>query len=61
MPTPYKGGCQYGAIRYVVTCEPRQIAACHCTDCQRQSGSAFGMTMVVAEEAFSLTSGELRF
>ena len=61
MPAPYLGGCQCGGIRYEVRDEPRQVVACHCTDCQRQSGSAFGMTMVVAEEAFSITTGEPHF
>ena len=46
----YRGGCQCGAIRYEVTGAVRQIVAC-----QRQSGSAFGMTMVVAEEDFRIT------
>ncbi len=55
---PITGGCQCGTIRYEVDGEPRQVVACHCTDCQRQSGSAFGMTMVVDEAAFRVTEGE---
>ena len=58
MATNYTGGCQCGAIRYEVTGAARQIIACHCTDCQRQSGSAFGMTMVVGEEDFRITQGK---
>ncbi len=61
MPAPYQGGCQCGGIRYEVSDEPRQVVACHCTECQTQSGSAFGMTMVVAAAAFSITKGEPRF
>jgi hypothetical protein len=41
-----KGGCQCGAVRYEVVGRPAFIYACHCTLCQRQSGSAFGMTVV---------------
>ena len=52
---PITGGCQCGAIRYEVIGEPRQVVVCHCTDCQRQSGSAFGMTMVVDEVDFRVT------
>ena len=59
MAAIYTGGCQCGAIRYEVTGAPDKIVACHCSDCQRQSGSAFGMTMVVAEAAFRLTKGEV--
>jgi len=54
------GGCQCGAIRYEVAGTPKRLVACHCTACQRQSGSAFGMTMVVDEEDFRLTKGELK-
>jgi hypothetical protein len=47
MPAPYTGGCQCGSVRYVLTAEPIRVAACHCKECQRQSGSAFGMAMPV--------------
>ena len=52
------GGCQCGGIRYEVTGAPKQVCACHCMDCQRQSGSAFGMAVVVNEADFRLTQGE---
>ena len=55
-----EGGCQCGSLRYRVDAEPLAIAACHCTECQRQSGSAFGMSMVVPRDGFRLTSGEPR-
>ncbi len=54
------GGCQCGGIRYEVTGAAGQVVVCHCTACQRQSGSAFGMTLVVAEENFRLTRGTLK-
>lgn len=54
------GGCQCGAIRYEITGGPHKVMACYCTDCQKQSGSAFGMTLVVSEEDFKLTKGELK-
>jgi len=52
------GGCQCGGIRYEVVGTPQQVVACYCTDCQRQSGSAFGMALVVNKEDFSITQGE---
>ena len=55
-----QGGCQCGGIRYEVTAAPRQVCVCHCTDCQRQSGSAFGMALVVGVDDFRLTRGELK-
>lgn len=55
MPAPYKGGCQCGAVRYELSEEPLGLIACHCTECQRQSGSAFGMSMHIRLAAFKLT------
>src|SRR5882757_2277952 len=53
MPAPYTGGCQCGAVRYVLTAEPIRVAACHCKECQRQSGSAFGMAMPVKKDSLT--------
>jgi hypothetical protein len=55
-----EGGCQCGRVRYCVDGPPLGLAVCHCTGCQRQSGSAFGMSLAVPSEAFQLLSGELR-
>ena len=55
-----EGGCQCGGIRYRVEGEPLVVAVCHCTECQRQSGSAFGMSLIVARDAFQVEKGELR-
>jgi hypothetical protein len=60
MTTKYTGGCQCGNIRYEVAGTPKQLVVCHCSDCQRQSGSAFGMTLAVDEADFRLVRGELR-
>ena len=32
--------------------------ACHCTDCQKRSGSAFGLSMWVNHKAIEVTQGE---
>lgn len=50
---PLEGGCQCGAVRYRVAGRPLTLYACHCTDCQRQSGSAFGLSMIVRTEDLS--------
>lgn len=60
MTTIYTGGCQCGDVRYEIAGEPRRLLACHCTDCQRQSGSAFGMTLVVGESEFRILQGEVQ-
>ena len=52
------GGCQCGAIRYRIG-RTLGLAACHCADCQRQSGSAFGLSLAVPAADFELRSGAL--
>ena len=55
---PLTGGCLCGAIRYEITALPLLLYACHCTNCQRQSGSAFAMNMPVAANDFRIVQGE---
>lgn len=52
------GGCQCGAVRYRIDGDPLVLAICHCTQCQRQSGSAFGMSLIVDDTQLEV-SGEL--
>ena len=54
------GGCQCGAVRYELRGAPERVVVCHCRDCQRQTGSAFGMTMPVRREDFTLVAGKLK-
>ena len=53
----YTGGCQCGGIRYQIQAEPLTLYVCHCTECQRQSSSAFGMSMPVPREAVQILRG----
>lgn len=55
MPAPYTGGCQCGSLRYTLDAEPNWLVACHCKECQRQSGSAFGMSMQVKRSSLTVT------
>ena len=54
------GGCQCGAIRYELRGDSKMLYACHCTDCQKQSSSAFGMSLIVAPRNLHFVSGEDR-
>ena len=58
VPLPISGGCQCGAIRYQLNEPPLMIYACHCTNCQRIAGSAFGLAANVKEASLEITSGE---
>ncbi|MCA8907428.1 MAG: GFA family protein [Rhodospirillaceae bacterium] len=55
---PMSGGCVCGRHRYTITVLPLTVYACHCADCQTQSGSAFGMSMPVARSGFRVTGAE---
>ena len=52
------GGCNCGAVRYEINAKPVVVAQCHCKNCQRQSGSAFSVNLLVPEAAVSV-KGEL--
>jgi hypothetical protein len=54
---PLTGGCPCGAIRYEIGAFPLLLYACHCTDCQRRSGSAFALNMPVSTKAFRIVQG----
>jgi len=54
-----EGGCLCGAIRYRVMGVPMRISVCHCTFCQRRTGSACGIGVFFPEESVELTSDGL--
>lgn len=49
-----------GAVRYEITTNPTRVYACHCTDCQRATTSAFSISVSVPAEAFRVSGKELR-
>ena len=46
------GGCLCGNITYTLHGEPAGNFLCHCKNCQKQSGSAFSINLVYAEDQF---------
>ena len=53
------GGCSCGAVRYQITGVPFTVQACHCCDCQKTTGSAFVVHVVVLRSDVTI-SGETR-
>ena len=51
------GGCLCGAVRYEYDGEVGAAGYCHCADCRRVSGSAFGISVRVETAGFRLTQG----
>jgi hypothetical protein len=53
-----EGGCSCGAVRYRLTSEPLFVHCCHCLNCQRQTGSAFVINLLIEADRVELLSGE---
>lgn len=53
-----EGGCNCGQVRYRIDAKPVVVAQCHCRNCQRQSGSAFSVNLMVKADGVT-TTGEL--
>lgn len=54
-----EGGCTCGHVRYQVNSEPMIVHCCHCSWCQRQSGSAFAVNALIEADRVQLTSVEV--
>jgi hypothetical protein len=55
---PREGGCACGAVRYRLTSEPLFTHCCHCLNCQRQTGSAFAINLLIESDRVQLLAGE---
>jgi hypothetical protein len=51
------GGCACGALRYRLASEPLFIHCCHCLNCQRQSGSAFVINLLIEADRLLVVAG----
>ncbi len=51
------GGCQCGAVRYLLTEPPRGANICHCRMCQKAGGAPFMAFTGVRQERFAFTRG----
>jgi hypothetical protein len=54
-----KGRCLCGKVTYQLEDTPLFVQACHCSLCQRTTGTAFNLIMLIEDKKFSLLSGEL--
>ncbi|MEP7210154.1 MAG: GFA family protein [Alphaproteobacteria bacterium] len=53
-----QGGCSCGEIRYELTSRPMWVNACHCTWCQRETGSAFAVNALIETDRVKLVAGQ---
>jgi hypothetical protein len=55
-----EGGCHCGRIRYQATIDPESVSICHCTDCQRLTGTAYRVSVRARREDLGLLAGSPR-
>lgn len=55
---PWHGSCQCGQVRYTITEMPLTLYGCHCAECQKQSSSAYGLSLRTRVSSVTI-SGEL--
>jgi hypothetical protein len=53
-----EGGCSCGAVRYRLTSDPLFVHCCHCLNCQRQTGSAFVINVLIETDRTEIATGE---
>ena len=53
-----EGSCHCGRIRYRGEVDPALVTICHCTDCQKLSGTGYRIGAPAAAASFALLSGE---
>ncbi len=53
------GSCLCGKITYSCAAEPVATAACHCTDCQKQTGTSFSIIVAVPADALRIEGDSL--
>ena len=53
------GGCACGELRYALTRKPMFTNCCHCTQCQKLTGSAFVINAIIENDCIRKLSGEV--
>ncbi len=56
--TTNTGGCLCGGVRFATASAPVRITYCHCTFCQRATGSAYLVEPIFERTAFAVTEGQ---
>ena len=51
------GRCACGAVRYRLAGDPLFVHCCHCRNCQRQTGSAFVVNVLIEADRVELLAG----
>lgn len=55
-----EGGCACGWVRYRLGSGPLFVHCCHCLNCQRQTGSAFVINLLIEANRVEMLAGDPR-
>jgi hypothetical protein len=55
----YDGGCTCRYVRYRMTTKPLFVHCCHCSCCQRETGTAFAHNALIEADRVQLLQGEV--
>ena len=55
----HSGKCTCGAVRYELLAKPLFVHCCHCSWCQRETGTAFVLNALIEAEKLALLCGEI--
>ena len=58
MGTPREGGCACGEVRYRLSSDPLFVHCCHCLNCQRQTGSALVINLLIETDRVESLAGD---
>ena len=55
----HEGNCTCGQVHYRMTSNPLIVHCCHCTWCQRQTGTAFAVNALIEANRVEVTQGKI--
>ena len=55
----YEGGCTCRQVRYRMTSKPLIVHCCHCSWCQRETGTAFALNAMIESDRVQMLRGEV--
>lgn len=58
-PETFDGGCACRFVRYRMNSVPMFVHCCHCSWCQRETGSAFALNALIEADRVELLQGEI--
>jgi hypothetical protein len=58
-PTVHEGRCACGRVHYRMLGDPMFVHCCHCSWCQRETGSAFAVNALIEADRVEVVRGEV--